>query len=77
MMLTCRQVSVIHAADGPGFQGIWGSRVRRGGPPTRPDFRIAVPARCWDAGKRNWEVGVWAPVYFYCRWCCDQLSARR
>ena len=30
--------------------------------PIWPDFPIPVSGRCRDAGKRNWEVGAWAPV---------------
>jgi hypothetical protein len=55
------QVSAITQFDGAvcgAFEGqACGTAV-----PIWPDFPIPVSGRCRDAGKRNWEVGAWAPV---------------
>jgi hypothetical protein len=66
MMLTCRQVSAITRPMDPVFKAFEGHAygVDAADPGRASELRFA---RCWDAGKRKWEVGVWAPVYIDCR----------
>src|SRR6516225_3298093 len=68
-------LSAITQFDGPVFRAFEGHAFGADGADPA-DFPIPVPGRCRDAGKRTGSR-LGRRCQPDCRWCSDQLSARR